>query len=410
MIRDKSHRGRDVVIANMADLAPAGCARLPRWTHVMLRELTAELITASPGAAAEYRRFQEIGQRELPVASPDLAGTCALVTGGTGCIGSALLAQLQSAGAARLVSVSRGLAATWPRWAGVRYETADIRDSAGISRLMRAYHPDLVFHLAAQRDPGQGAQQVHRTVTTNVTGTANTLKAAAEAGVPRFVYASTGKAVRPYSPEVYTATKKAAEWLCAQAAEDTSMLVSAGRFTHVLDNSIIHDRLRAWALDEDMLIRLHHPEIVFYVQSARESAQLLISAGGAPGQLRIHAITDLGWPVGLLDVALGVLDREGSKTPVYFAGYDEGYEQPVPDGLYDPAVSWDVSPLINGAEAAHLAERRCPGIDAFDYQIPASMAAWKKLADLTAVCDLSQDSGKILPALDAVSRELSPPT
>ena len=393
----------------MLAAAPEGCERLPRWTRELLRELTGELVAASPGADAEYQRFCGIGQRGLPGVAPDLDGASILVTGGTGCIGSALLRQLWYGGRpGRVVSVSRGLAAGWPRWAGVRYETADIRDAAAMRAVIARHQPDLVFHLAAQRDPGQAAQQVHRTVTTNVLGTANVLSAAAGAGVPELVYASTGKALRPYSPEVYTATKKAAEHLCAETARTSDMIVSAVRFTHVLGNSIIHDRLRAWALDDQGLIRLHSPDIVFYVQSALESAQLLINTEGAAGQLRIHAITDLGWPVSLLDIALAILSREDSKTPVYFAGYDEGYEKPVPEGLYDPAVSWNISPLISGTEARHLAEPRCPGIDAFDYQIPASMAAREKLADLTAACELTQDGGKILPALDAVSHELRP--
>ena len=91
------------------------------------------------------------------------------------------------------------------------------------------------------------------------------------------------------------------------------MLVSAGRFTHVLDNSIIYRRLLGWAADG--VIRLHCPDIAFYVQSARESAHLLLLAalGAQRGEYRINAITDLGLPVTLLDVALGVLVRRARR-------------------------------------------------------------------------------------------------
>ena len=84
---------------------------------------------------------------------------------------------------------------------------------------------------------------------------------------------------------------------------------SAARFTHVVDNSIIYRRLRAWADAEAGTIRLHSPDIAFYVQSALESAQLLLLAltGAERGEFRVLAITDLGWPVTLLDLALGVL-------------------------------------------------------------------------------------------------------
>jgi len=67
-----------------------------------------------------------------------------------------------------------------------------------------------VFHVAAQRDPGLAEVEVHRTVSTNVLGTRTVLTAAAEAGLPQVVCASTGKALRPYSPDMYTARSRPA--------------------------------------------------------------------------------------------------------------------------------------------------------------------------------------------------------
>ena len=86
---------------------------------------------------------------------------------------------------------------------------------------------DVVFHLAGQRDPGRAEREVHRTVTTNVLGTGNVLSAVAASGVPQTVLASTGKALRPYSPEVYTASKRIAEWLMYRAAADGQAICSA---------------------------------------------------------------------------------------------------------------------------------------------------------------------------------------
>jgi hypothetical protein len=108
--------------------------------------------------------------------------------------------------------------------------------------------------------------------------------------------------------------------------------------------------------DPGAVLRLHAPDTAFYAQSALESAELLILAAidPEPGLLRIHAITDLGWPVALLDLALGVLSRTGSSTPVYFSGYDPGYEAVSFPGLYDPMTAGDVSPLINALEAAAI--------------------------------------------------------
>ena len=58
----------------------------------------------------------------------------------------------------------------------------------------------------------------------------------------------------------------------------------------------------SWADEaQDGVIRLHSPDIAFYVQSASSPAQLLLPAGlgSQRGEFRVHAISDLGWPVGL---------------------------------------------------------------------------------------------------------------
>jgi hypothetical protein len=268
--------------------------------------------------------------------------------------------------------------------------------------------PDLLFHVAAQRDPGLAEIEVHRTVSTNVLGTRNVLTAAAEAGVPRVVSASTGKALRPYSPDMYTASKRAAEWIASEVAASSEMLCTAGRFTHVLDNSIIYKRLLSWADEaDDGVIRLHSTEIAFYVQSALESAQLLLAClGSQRGEFRIHAISDLGWPVSLLDLALAVLARSGSQTPVYVSGYDRGYEEIPFPGLYDPLTAGDVSPLLNAFEAAAVVDSPCPMVDAFRVDMAPEPRAAKLLNALAEVCDRTQDPGMVRGALNELSWSL----
>ena len=357
------------IINQMRRAARTGQASLNSTTRGRLRQLTAELIAAKPDAHGEHARFLAVRQRGLAMPEDDLkarlAGATILVTGGTGCVGSALLAQLAPRSPGRLVSVSRHGAPRRPA-AGVQFLRTDIRHHDAFEALVRWIGPDIIFHVAAQRDPGLAEVEAHAAITTNVFGTGNVIAAARAAGVPQVVYASTGKALRPYSPEVYSASKRAAECLLADAAADGDLLCSAARFTHVVDNSIIYQRLLAWvspqAPDCGQAIRLHNPDIAFYVQSARESAQLLLLAclGAAPGELRVHAITDLGLPVTLLDLALGVLAATGSPTPLYFSGYDAGYEAAPFPGLYDPLTAGDVSPLLNAFEAACVGARPVP--------------------------------------------------
>jgi nucleoside-diphosphate-sugar epimerase len=396
------------IIAKMREVAPSGQEILDDDTVRRLRDLTQTLIEAKTSAAEEHARFLSIAERGLCLPEAQLAerlqNATVMVTGGTGCIGSKLIAQLLIRQPGRVVSVSRGVTASRPRHASVEYRRADVRDRAALDQTIREVKPDLIFHVAAQRDPGLAEVEVHRTVSTNVLGTRNLLSAAAEAGVPQVVCASTGKALRPYSPDMYTASKRAAEWVSSGVATSTDMLVSAGRFTHVLDNSIIYGRLHEWAKGSGV-IRLHSPEIAFYIQSALESAQLLLLAclGATRGEFRIHAISDLGWPVSLLDLALAVLASSGSQTPVYVSGYDRGYEEIPFPGLYDPLTAGDVSPLLNAFEAAAVVDPPCPMLDTFRVDMAPEPRAAKLLSALAEVCDRTQDPGIVRGTLNELS-------
>jgi uncharacterized protein YbjT (DUF2867 family) len=417
------------VIEAMVHAVPARKASLDEVEVARLRELTRELLAAKPDAAAEYARFLGVKQRGLwlpeAVLTKRLGGATVLVTGGTGCIGSTLMAQLAQRQPGRLVCVSRGVSAGWPRQAGAEYLVGDVRDRARMDEIIAQVRPDVVFHVAAQRSPALAEVEVHCTVSTNVLGSRNVLAAAAAAGVPQVVCASTGKALRPYSPEIYTASKRAAEWTASVAAANGELLVSAARFTHVLDNSIVYERLLDWAdvgakadgghgvgtdpsTGETAVVRLHGSSIAFYVQSALESAQLLLIAyiGAAPGELRVHAITDLGWPVSLIDVALGVLASKHSQTPVYISGYDPGYEEVPFPGLYDPATAGDVSPLLNAFEAAALVDSPSPMVDAFKLEMAQDTVSMKLLGALDSVCGRTQDPAEVRSALDDLSWSL----
>jgi len=398
------------IIAAMRAAVPPGQAELDADSVRRLRDLTRTLVAAKAGAEEEHARFLAIGQRGLCLPEEGLSdwlcGATVLVTGGTGCIGSTLMAHIAERCPARLVSLSRGVTAGRPGIEGAEYRHADIRDRAAVAAAMAALKPDVVFHVAAQRSPALAETEVHRTVTTNVLGTRNVVEAAAEAGVPQVVCASTGKALRPYSPDVYTASKRAAEWLVSRAAGATGTLYSAARFTHVVDNSIVYRRLQRWA--DGGVVRLHSPDIAFYAQSALESAQLMLVAGlsARPGLFQIHAITDLGWPVSLLDLALGLLSRTGSEAPVYFSGYERGYEEIPFPGLYDPATAGDVSPLLNSFEAARAIRPTCPMTDSFLLEMASDPEPGKHLRALAQICELTQDPQIVRSALDDLSWSL----
>lgn len=396
----------------LRETVPGGRDRIVDEEASRLRELTQKLIAARPEAHREFERFQGVRDRGIDLPLAELAerfgGRRILVTGGTGCIGSLLIEQLAVLRPGRLVSVSRGDTLPNHTPPGAEYRNADIRDRAGFDALVAEIRPDVVFHVAAQRSPARAEEEVLRTVGTNVIGTRNVLEAALAHGVPDVVCASTGKALRPYSPDVYAASKRAAEWLMSRAAADSDTRISTTRFTHVVDNSIVADRLANWC--KEGVIRLHSPEINFYVQSARESVQLLLTAGldPQPRRVSVHTLRDLGWPVNLLDLALGMLVETKSDSPIYLAGYERGYEETPFPGLYDPRTAGDLSPLINAFEAVGARSSRCPEVDVFELPLPrGDEGALDRFAELEDLCaDPLAGSATVRGALDALSWEL----
>ena len=332
-----------------------------------LAETTRRLLAVSPDSVTEFQRYLAVVAREITLPRDRLAGRFAgrtvVVTGDSGCIGSTLTRELVRLGVGHVVGVSLDpVTRPLPNVTSVRL---DVRDDAALSALLADVQPDVVFHLAAQRDPGLAEQAVARTVTTNVVGTRNVVRACELAGVPQLVHASTGKALRPYTTCVYAASKRVSERVVADAMVRGTVHCSSVRFTHVVDNAIVLRRLRDWCA-RGATIRLHSLDTVFYVQSAIESAQLLLAAALAPddGVFRVHAIRDLDWPVNLLDLALGAVAESGNLVPVREVGCEPGYERVPYAGLYDPAHSGEVSPLLNAMEAPTVTASASPDVDA----------------------------------------------
>jgi nucleoside-diphosphate-sugar epimerase len=391
------------IVAAVAEIISAMQAAAPPRRQDLTTEMTGELqsltetlIAAKPDAIKEYRRFAAIGARRLAVDEAGLSdwlrGKSVLVTGGTGCLGSILLRQLTRFSPARLVSVTRGHASTWPRVPVAEYLRADVADRGRLRDIIREIRPDVIFHMAAQRDPGRAETDTELTVRTNVFGTRNVAELATELGVPHVIAATTGKAMRPYSREIYTATKRIAEWMMARAAARSDCALTAVRFTHVVDNSIVYQRMISWA--RSGILRLHDPGTMFYAQAGLESAQLMLQAGlrSQAGGLRICAVSDLGWPVSLIDLAVGLLQETGSASPIYFSGHDAGYESVPFPGLYDPATAADASPLFSAFEVASAEPEAIASVDAhtaaYDFElVPEDTVAWLEDTTMTGTAE-----------------------
>jgi UDP-glucuronate 4-epimerase len=160
-----------------------------------------------------------------------------LVTGGAGFIGSHLVDRLLADGHEVIVldnfdafypeARKRAHLADAARHPRFRLIEADIRDAAGVDRLMAEVRPDAIAHLAARAGVRPSIADPALYAAVNVQGTVHLLQAACRLEPrPRFVYASSSSVYgdRPDAPfretdpvdhpiSPYAATKKACELL-----------------------------------------------------------------------------------------------------------------------------------------------------------------------------------------------------
>lgn len=349
-------------------------------------------------------RFRGIDRYSIPIGHDAI-----VVTGGTGCIGTALLAQIASTYSVRVVSVSRRPPIPARRISGVTYLSEDVRNLDAMCQILSAVRPRLIIHLAAQRDPGLAEQTVAETISINVMGTISVLQAAAVCNTSLVSFASTGKAMRYYTSDVYAATKLVAEYVVARAAEEFEFGAVCARFTHVVDNSILLSRLHLWA-QSGQPVRLHGTEVAFYVQSALECAQLLMVGAAEPfhQSAGIIALRNLGWPpISLLQLAQEVVAFHGGKSPIEIVGFEPGYEEQSHPATSDPLTAGNISPLINALEASR-SQQIAPLVHGVDgVRIAgASDSVDKALDELVRLVDACASGDCLRQALGEVSREL----
>lgn len=152
----------------------------------------------------------------------DMTGTRALVTGAGGFLGSHLVEQLTRLGASVMgVSRSRGNLDLLPPDI-CAFAPCDLRDHEVVTRVCRGFRPDIVFHLASQRDAKEGYSQARDCVEGNLIATLNILDAACESGASAFIYGDSCKVYGdsevpfceslPMKPLSSYAATKAAGW------------------------------------------------------------------------------------------------------------------------------------------------------------------------------------------------------
>lgn len=263
-----------------------------------------------------------------------IAGETILVTGGGGSIGSELCRQLCVVAPARIVifDMYENDAYMLKNELTARYEDVEvvveignICDEKRIREIFEAYRPRAVFHAAAHKHVPLMEVCPREALQNNVFGTLNTVRAANEFGVERFIFISTDKAVNPTS--VMGATKRMGEMVIQYYASSSKTIFTAVRFGNVLgsNGSVIPLFQRQIAAGGPVTVT--HPDIERYFMTIPEAARLVIQAGGMAKGGEIF-ILDMGEPVKIVDLARSLIQLQGlvpdEDIEIVFTGLREG--------------------------------------------------------------------------------------
>ena len=254
-----------------------------------------------------------IGRRPVDIHVDAIAGYVTgkrvLVTGAGGSIGSELCRQLVGFEPSELIMLDRdetGLQSTQISITGRGLldgndtVLADIRDTESLAHIFERRQPEVVFHAAALKHVSLLEQFPDEAWKTNVMGTLNVLKAAADVNVDVFVNVSTDKAANPTTALGHS--KRVAEKLTAWMAGQTGKRYASVRFGNVFGSRGSMLPLFAEQIRQGGPITVTHAEATRYFMTIPEACQLVIQAGAIASGGEV-LILDMGEPVKILDIA-----------------------------------------------------------------------------------------------------------
>ena len=244
-------------------------------------------------------------------------GRVVMVTGAAGSIGSELCRQIVKFRPLTLVGfdeaetplfhLEREMARSSPDVAFFP-EIGSITHPDTLKRVMQRYQPSILYHAAAYKHVPLMERHVFAAVETNIFGTWNVARAAAEHGVDDFVMISTDKAVRPTS--MMGATKRTAELLIRALQVEGATKFLAVRFGNVLESNgsvvpIFREQIAAGGP-----VTVTHPDMTRYFMTIPEAAQLVLQAFsiGKGGEV---FVLEMGEPVRIADLAKNLILLSG---------------------------------------------------------------------------------------------------
>jgi FlaA1/EpsC-like NDP-sugar epimerase len=206
------------------------------------------------------------------------------------------------------------------------FHVADILDAARIQEILLTLRPVIIFHVAAEKHVVLMESNVKTAVNTNVFGTQTVLQAATAAGVEKFVFISSDKAVYPAS--VVGVTKRVGELMLAARAAQGTRCISA-RFGNVFGSSGSVIPIWAEQLRNGGPLTVTHREAKRFFLAPSDAASRLLQATtiGRHGDIFVF---DMQQPIRIIELAHAFLRHHAALSPsqadqqIQFIGLREG--------------------------------------------------------------------------------------
>lgn len=253
-----------------------------------------------------------------------IKGKTIVVTGGGGSIGSELCRQIAKAEPKKLVifdiyennayEIQQELIRQYGDRLDLDVRIGSVRNTNRISWIMDTYRPDVVFHAAAHKHVPLMEDSPNEAIKNNVIGTYKTAKAAAKAGVKKFVLISTDKAVNPTN--IMGASKRLCEMVVQmmnRKSPDTDFV--AVRFGNVLGSNGSVIPLFKKQIAEGGPVTVTDKNIIRYFMTIPEAVSLVLQASYYAKGGEIFVL-DMGDPVKIDDMARNLIRLSGYEPDV----------------------------------------------------------------------------------------------
>ena len=247
-----------------------------------------------------------------------LSGKTVLVTGAGGSIGSELCRQIAHHSPARLIlldiaengvyELQQDLLHAYGPGLSLSVEIASVRDAEKIDKLMRKYHPQLIFHAAAHKHVPLMENCPEEAIKNNVFGTLNVASAAKKYHAEKFVLISTDKAVNPTN--IMGATKCLCEKILQALRYNSGTQFSAVRFGNVLGSNGSVIPLFKKQIAYGGPVTVTDRRIIRYFMTIPEAVQLVLQSGSMARSGEIYVL-DMGEPVKIYDLAENLIRLSG---------------------------------------------------------------------------------------------------